>query len=80
MRGDIPCKITDSIKCLDCGRIIPIVELNVQKGKSFPRSDKPGEFWQVRYYFCPCDDEHPKIEDPCDGNLVVCAYSHTELL
>lgn len=79
-RMGTPCKPTDSIKCVRCGNICAVQDLQKSLGHRFPKAEKTGASWQSMYYCCPCDLEHPLVYDPGDEQLVVVPLSKAELI
>ena len=67
MQVDIPVKMTDRIKCKECGRVLLVSQLISEDGPKFPRPDKAGHVWQTKYYYCVCNNPGVKVYDPGDG-------------
>ena len=73
------CKMTDKIKCKDCGNLYLISNLVAVTSHYIPLSDK-GSSWQVIYYYCPCDPVGVKVYDDGTQKLQFIEGSYSELI
>lgn len=76
----VPCKLSDTIKCLQCGRVCLVKDLLSRDSIPFPRSDGLAGDWQPVSYYCPCDGAHPLVHDPGDGELIIIDMAQAKLV
>ncbi len=74
------CQGGDHIKCKKCQKISLANQLCLELGPKFPKSHETGRYWQVVYYYCPCDPVHPLLYNCGDGILQVVECSSAELV
>ena len=74
-----PIALSQIIQCLKCHRIMMVSELRTQNGKSVPKQDGSGN-WQERFFYCPCDSEHPLVWDPGDEKIETVPLSKMKIV
>ena len=69
----LPVKLTDTIRCLLCGKESVVADLPKRTGNSGRAPDRVRHLVPV-LYFC-CETELPKVYDPGNGMLRIPALS-----
>ena len=71
MSYHIPCKLSDQIRCLNCGRVTRVSDLPTRRGRLPSANGGIMDSWQSIFYYCFCNRNHIKVFDRGDGELKI---------
>ena len=80
MGTGIPCKVTNRIRCKNCGKVLKIGDLVPERIKPSSQAGRENNNMQMKCYYCLCDDMSVIAYDLGDGNLLLTNFAQAELI